>query len=262
MAGPNPISVFISMLRARRLDPPRPGGSGDADHSELDPILKAVEAGGVAALTDLRQEIDDYVDGLAGVDPDSLTRDAALAYWLNLYNAAALALAGRTAASGHDSVLDIRGGFGAEVVRRGAESLSLEGIEHGKLRRFGDPRIHGALVCGSVSCPTLRFEAYRGDAVNHQLEEQMRYFLAAGGFVADRDTGVARVSRVFLWYGADFVRPHRMPTLLPATPRRVTFSLRLWLDEADAEWLQSARPKTVFQSYDWSLGCAVSPRIS
>ena len=42
----------------------------------------------------------------------------------------------------------------------------LDDIEHGKVRRFGDPRIHSALVCGSVSCPTLRFEPYEGDRLD------------------------------------------------------------------------------------------------
>ena len=260
MAGPNPFSVLRTILRARRLAPPQPTGTGDVDHSGFDPILRAAEAGGVDALVDFAAEIREYIEGLSAVDPDDLTRESALAYWLNLYNAAALDLAGRARAANHTSVLDIRAGFRSQVIRLGDESLTLAGIEHGKVRRFGDPRIHGALVCGSISCPTLRFEAYRGDMVDRQLDDQMRHFLAAGGFEADEASGVARISRVFLWYGADFVRPQRMPTLLPAPKRRIAGALLPWLSAEEATWLASSRPKVAFQRYDWSLGCAVRAR--
>ena len=55
------------------------------------------------------------------------------------------------------------GAFDAPWAMVGGESLSLNDIEHGKIRRFRDPRIHAALVCGSVSCPTLRYEPFGED---------------------------------------------------------------------------------------------------
>jgi hypothetical protein len=54
------------------------------------------------------------------------------------------------------SVLRMPGAFSAPFVTVAGERLSLDAIEHAKIRRFADPRIHAALVCGSVSCPTLR----------------------------------------------------------------------------------------------------------
>ena len=83
-----------------------------------------------------------------------------LAFWLNLYNAGALALAADTLSAGENTVLRIPGAFDAPWAMVGGESLSLNDIEHGKIRRFGDPRIHAALVCGSASCPTLRYEPF------------------------------------------------------------------------------------------------------
>ena len=116
-----------------------------------------------------------------------------------------------------DSALRVPGAFNVSWVTVGRESLTLTDIEHGKIRRFGDPRIHAALVCGSVSCPTLRHQPYQGD-IDEQLDDQMRSFLAIGGAVVDRDNGTLRLSRVLLWYGRDLVAPRRMPTLLPARP--------------------------------------------
>lgn len=260
MAGPNPISVLLSILRARRLEAPRPSGWGRVDHSAFDPILAAVAAGGVEALAPQADALRHYLETLTSVDPDHLTTDEAFAFWINLYNAAALDLARRTRADGHDSVLEIDKGFNGTVTTIAGEDLSLEGIEHGKIRRFGDPRIHAALVCGSVSCPTLRFEAFTGESLDQQLDNQMRYFLSSGALITDRTAQVAFLSRVFLWYGADFVRPGRMPTLLPATKRRIAVAASRWLNNDEAAWLQTERPTIKFQKYDWGLGCAVRSR--
>jgi len=260
MNGPNPISVLLSILRARRLAPPQPTGSERFDHSPLSPVLAAVAESGIDELGSHASTLRGYLESLATVDPDDLTRSEALAYWINLYNAAVLDLAHRARRGQHESVLDVTGGFDSPVIRVGDEDLSLNGIEHGKIRRFGDPRIHSALVCGSLSCPTLRFEPFGGDSLHHQLEEQMYHFLATGGFVAHRDASKVELSRTLLWYGSDFVRPNRMPTLLPAGRRQVAAAIATWLAREDATWLLETKPKIDFQTYDWALGCAVRNR--
>jgi hypothetical protein len=127
----------------------------------------------------------------------------------------------------------------------------LDAIEHGKIRRFGDPRIHGALVCGSVSCPTARSQPYTGVGLSQQLDDQMRGFLGGGGAAGDGEAIL--LSRVFLWFGADFVRPGRMPTFIPARSRSVLRALQAWVPE-DLKGDRQVR----FQSYDWGLRCAVS----
>lgn len=226
-------------------------GDSAVTHDRFGPVLKALEAGGLPAAADWEQEARDYLQELASVRPDGLSRDEALAYWLNLYNAGAVQLAIEAHRKGETSVLRIPGAFSRPLVQIDAESLSLDAVEHGKLRRFGDPRIHGALVCGSLSCPTLRAEPYTGEGLNSQLDDQMRQFLAGGGAVmGDGDTVL--LSRVFLWFGSDFVRPHRMPTFLPATKGKIFDALRPWLppEVSDAANIE-------FQPYDWSLACSV-----
>ncbi|MGI9649072.1 MAG: DUF547 domain-containing protein [Acidimicrobiia bacterium] len=256
MDGPNPISVGLSVLKARRVARPRPGHrAGDPSHAALAGILEAVRAHGVAALSGRLDELDTYARTLAETRPDDLSPDGALAYWLNLYNAGALTLAGEAVATRQQSVLRLPGAFTREFVTVAGESLSLNDVEHGKIRRFRDPRIHAALVCGSASCPTLRFEPYVGERLEGQLDDQIRSFLAAGGSVIEDD--VLKLSRVFLWYGADFVHPDRMPTILPAPRRRVASALRTWLPNDQQDWLRSGCRRIAFQPYDWSLACSV-----
>jgi hypothetical protein len=255
MSGPNPLAVLRSMLRARRTRVPHPSGTGRVDHGRLGTALAAAASGGVAALEEA--SLVEYIDAMATVDPDTLSPPEALAYWLNLYNAGALDLARRAYDHRLDTVLRVPGGFTAPYVAVRGEQLSLDDVEHGKIRRFGDPRIHGALVCGSVSCPTLRFEPYRGSDLDDQLDNQMRAFLATGGAVVTPEEGLIELSRVFLWYGGDFTRPGRMPTLLPSRRRPLLGALARWLDPETAAWVAEAGPRVAFQAYDWGLGCAV-----
>ncbi len=255
MDGPSPITALFSMLKARRLRSPDPTGTGDSEVDGFDLILETVATGGVAAIP--AAPLSEYLSAMASVDPDTLSRNGALAHWLNLYNAGALDLALRTFDAAHHTVLRIPGGFGEPFVEVAGEHLSLDGIEHGKIRRFGDPRIHAALVCGSVSCPTLRHEAYRGDALRPQLDHQMATFLASGGAVADRDAGTINLSRVLRWYGGDFVRPQAMPTLRPARRGTVLAAIAPWLPKDLAAWVSATNPSVEFQEYDWALGCSI-----
>jgi len=253
--GPNPVSVGWSVLQSLRKRRPAPTGTAtEPDHAALAEVLAVVEAEGVAGLPECRPHLNTYITELAAADPDALSKDGALAYWLNLYNAGALRLAGDAAAASETSVLRVPGGFSRPIVSVGGEELSLSDIEHGKVRRFKDPRIHSALVCGSASCPTLRFEPYQGLTLQSQLEAQTRSFLAAGAATRRDDT--LHLSRVFLWYGADFVRPTRMPTFLPTTRRQIGRALRPWLSpELVAD---SGKQKVVFQDYDWGLACSIT----
>lgn len=247
--SPSALAAGTAMIKALRVRRPRPSGSGSVDHTDLAAVLRVLGEEGIAGISGRRSAIASYRDALARVDPDSLTREESLAFWLNLYNAGALDLASATLASGRSSVLRIPGAFDTVWAEVAGEALSLNDIEHGKIRRFGDPRIHSALVCGSASCPTLRFEPYAGHGLDAQLDHQMRQFLDSGG--AYREGDRLLLSRIFLWYGGDFVRPHRMPTFVPASRKAVLRSLQQWL-EPDLIGLPVG-----FQSYDWGLACAI-----
>jgi hypothetical protein len=250
--------VGWSVLRAlATVRPPGPFGTEAADHELLHGALQRLVSEGPSVLDQLENDLSTYLTESSTRVPDHMTKDEALAFWINLYNAGALILAGRAQRSGEDTVLGVPGGFQSDFITVDGERLSPDDIEHGKLRRFRDPRIHAALVCGSVSCPTLRGEPYLGAGLNQQLDDQLRYFLAAGGCFVDPAENVVRLSRVFLWFGGDFVRPHRMPTFIPVSRSSVMLALTPWLDPETVDWIALARPAIAFQSYDWGLRCVV-----
>ncbi|NIR60830.1 MAG: DUF547 domain-containing protein, partial [Gammaproteobacteria bacterium] len=78
----------------------------------------------------LRDDLVLYRTRLEAVAPDTLTRDEALAYWLNLYNAGALDLAAASVATRSPSVLRVPGGFRRPWATVAGEALSLDAIEH------------------------------------------------------------------------------------------------------------------------------------
>jgi len=256
-AQPNPIQVGGAILKARRTRRPMPTGVATLSHDDLARVLGELKQGGITTLPDQGDALARYRDRLGATDPRMLTRVEALAYWINLYNAGALSLAADAVDADADSVLRVAGAFNEGWVTVNGEMLTLNDIEHGKIRRFGDPRIHAALVCGSVSCPTLRYEPYGGD-VEGQLDDQMRSFLASGGAAIDREAGTLRLSRVFLWFGRDFVAPHRMPTILPSRRRSMANALTPWLLPSDAAWVRTTVPKVEFADYDWGLACSIA----
>lgn len=160
--------------------------------------------------------LDRYLDSLASVPLDcyaSWTREQRLAFWINAYNAYTVRLI-----LDHYPVTSIRSigwlpgsAFRIRFIpmdRLEGKELSLDDIEHGVIRlRFGDARVHFALVCASKGCPPLRTEAYRSADLGRQLDQQARAFIndpTKNRY--DASERVLRLSSIFKWFGEDFER--------------------------------------------------------
>lgn len=256
--SPNPATAALSMLRARRVSAPTPGGDGVAGHDRLRPVLDDLRTSGIASLPANREALRDYRDHLSVHAPDEMSPPEALAFWLNLYNTGALDAASTAFDEDAGSVLRVPGAFSGTWATIDNEALSLNDIEHGKIRRFGDPRIHAALVCGSASCPTLRYEPFIGSELNSQLDDQMRVFLRSGGASLNRSENSISLSRIFLWYGRDFTHPHTMPNMAPASSDRLRDTVAWWLDADDRDYVWTAAPSVEFLTYDWALACSIA----
>lgn len=119
----------------------------------------------------------------------------------------------------------------------GGVTVTLDQIEHEILRPMGEPRVHMAIVCASVSCPDLRQEAYTAKRIDQQLDEQTRSFLHNPTKGLYLEGSVVHVSKVFDWFEEDFARVGGVEGFI----RKYRPNLPLTLDvEADIP-------------YDWSL---------
>lgn len=149
------------------------------------------------------------VAGLADADPDALEgRAERLAFWIDVYNILAIDLVLRH--PGIESIREIgsllRPVWDRDAGRVGGRERSLGEIEHEILRPLGEPRIHGAIVCASVSCPPLRRKPFTAARLDAELDEQMRRWLASPekGLRVDRESGTLYLSPVFDWFAEDF----------------------------------------------------------
>ena len=149
------------------------------------------------------------VGSLLRDDPARIrSREERLAFWINAYNILAIDLVARNYPV--KSIRDV-GTFFAPVWKEpagviGERAYSLDEIENEILRRMGDPRIHGAIVCASLSCPPLRREPYRAADVDAQLDDNVRRWLAdpRKGARADAGARTLKVSPIFNWFDDDF----------------------------------------------------------
>jgi hypothetical protein len=191
----------------------------------------------------------ELVRSLAASRPDALgSRAERLAFWINAYNVLAIDLAVRNQPL--DDIRDIgsllRPVWRREAGRIGGRAYTLHEIEHEILRPLGDPRIHAALVCASVSCPALRREPWTAQRLDEQFDDALARWLASPekGLAIDRSAGVARVSRIFDWFEEDFGgRPGVLALLAAHAP------------PAEREWLRSRGDdlRLAWLDYDWSL---------
>ncbi|MEO1528912.1 MAG: DUF547 domain-containing protein [Planctomycetota bacterium] len=128
------------------------------------------------------------------------------------------------------------------------ETISLDTLEHEIIRpTFQDPRVHVALVCAAKSCPAIRGEAYLGDRVNEQLDDQARQFANNETYVSYDPIGKAiQLSPILNWYGEDW----------DASGGYLTWISERVEDASLQEQLVAAHngnTKVTFNTYDWGL---------
>lgn len=137
---------------------------------------------------------------------DLVSREEKLAFYINAYNILAIKMV-----LDHWRVESIKdaGGLLSPVWDKpageiGGEQVTLGRIEHKILRPMGEPRIHFAIVCASVSCPDLYNEPFTAAQMDDQLDEQVRRFLGNDKKGMTLTGDQIRISRIFDWFGEDF----------------------------------------------------------
>jgi len=212
-----------------------------------------------ACFASRRAQLAAYLDALSSVSTDAFEtwgEARRLAFLINAYNAWTVDLI-LGAWPELDSIRDLgsllRSPWQKSFIPLLGEKRSLDDIEHGMIRapgRYDEPRIHFAVNCASVGCPALRREAYGEEALDAQLEDQTRRFLA------DRERnrltpGGLEVSPLFKWYREDFEAGWRGIHSLNAF--LASYGDALGLDASQREALQAGEVNIDFLDYDWSL---------
>jgi len=174
------------------------------------------------------------------------SKDEKLAFWINVYNimAAKMVLDNYPVNSIKDAGSLFTAVWKKPVGVVAGKQRTLNEIEHEILREMGEPRIHVAIVCASVSCPDLRKEAYTADKLNSQLDDQMTMFLAnpKKGLTVDDQKGYVYVSSIFKWFEEDFETKGGVRTFIaPYSPDPLQASVK------------NDKLTVYYLDYDWEL---------
>ena len=246
----------------------------DQEHRLLQQVLdRYLDSGRVdyQGLQANPQLLDEYLVALGGVersDFDHWTEAERIAYWVNAYNAFTLkaiidhypikrSTSWKALVFPSNSIWQIKGiweGIKQPVV--GGQSVALNDIEHEILRKeYKEPRIHMALVCASIGCPTLRDEVYRGDRLDAQLESQTQLYLNDASRGSALDGKRLRVSKIFDWFGEDFVGFADQGCYEKGGKQRrgVINFVHRYVDKDTQERICSQQPRLGYLDYDWHL---------
>ncbi|MAE71918.1 MAG: hypothetical protein CME06_15810 [Gemmatimonadetes bacterium] len=248
------------------VDPPPLPPSGFS-HERLDRVLtRHANSSGVDYQT-LAMESGDlraYAASLAAsgprTTPDRFTSRAdRLAYYLNAYNA--LVLLGVVENWPIESVRDVRaplapgGGFGFFYGLRfnlDGDEINLNDLENEILRKgFEDARIHAAINCASVSCPTLQPRAWMPETLEPDLDRAVAELAGDARHVRiDSANRVVHLSSIYDWFREDFEkhaeRAGKAPTVLGF--------IELYGGAPVAAAAQSAPGYEIrYMEYDWSI---------
>lgn len=190
------------------------------------------------------QVLPQYLALLDRVDPNQLSTNERLAFWINAYNA--FAVQGILDHYSPRTLLGRYQFFIAREYRVGGETVNLYNLEREILiSQFHEPRMHFAIVCASASCPKLQPWAYEGQRLDRQLQRVTSEFVNdASRNRFDRSKKIAFLSMIFKWFAKDFEA--RSGSVLNFVREYVQdMSLKQDLLEADYT--------VEFLAYDWWL---------
>ncbi|MEP6832254.1 MAG: DUF547 domain-containing protein [Gemmatimonas sp.] len=157
------------------------------DHSVFDGLLRAHVKDGMVDYSAFRNNADfaRYLASLKVANLNGFEEPEQIAFWLNAYNAYTIQLVASRGET--ESIRNINKSFGVfrlkgpwteDFVQAAGKTLTLDDVEHRILRHdFSEPRIHFAMSFAAKGGPKLRSEAYTGQKLDDQLEEQTRSFL-------------------------------------------------------------------------------------
>lgn len=236
------------------------------DHSAWDDILKACTVpnqrrNGIAFTgfdynkleRTKKSQLKGYLGTIAATDINRLGHDEKLALMINAYNAFTVDVVMEHHPK--HSIRDLSSFWHGSVFKRykytinvggSHKKVSLDDVEHeyirGKLTNHKDPRVHSAINCASVSCPDIRGEAFTGDKLQGQLNDQMVLWMAntGKGLRADAGSNTVHLSKIFDWFSEDF-----------ASQGKLHFAAK-FAPEAAKKMLLSD-PKVRYFGYDWDL---------
>jgi len=201
-----------------------------------------------------RQALGRYLESMSRVLVSSLNPAEQFAYWVNLYNALTVKVvldhypvaSIRDISSGGSFLVNlitgVSGPWQAKLIQIEDEAVGLDDIEHRILRPlFKDSRVHYAVNCASIGCPTLMQAPFTAKNLQAILDRGARLYVNHPRGARAEGAGLT-VSSIYRWYRDDF----------GGSWQGVLAHLRRHANPATAQMLAPFETVSA-DSYDWQL---------
>ena len=265
------VPLFVGWHAFQNLQPatkpPLSLDKSGVDHNAWNYLLNNYVANGLVDYDGMKKDylFHEYVRQLGTCNPQLLdTDDERLALACNAYNAfvingvishkvdnSVMLVVEDDDSDDEDSDKKKPGFFDFEEHVFAGQTISLDHLEKQLiLPTFKEPRVHVALVCGAKGCPSIRPQAYLGQCVRDQLQDQSALFVNDPKHVTyDQATKELKLNSILNWYGSDF------------NERYPNGGYLTWISElAKDPKLKEAAIKAInnevsvsFLDYDWAL---------
>ena len=202
--------------------------------------------------------LSEVVEQFEKVNPDEIkSSNDKLAFWINVYNSSVLKIICNSYPL--KSINDLNTGivilspvlgkliWNKKIIKINNDELSLAQIEHIiTTSDFKDPRSHFAIAYAACGCPPLRDEAYSGEKLSEQLNEQARIFINdTTKNIFNLVTHKAYISKIFESYEKEFGLNKKrtlifLSNFLPKKTREdISTNLEQW--------------EVRFENFDWAI---------
>ncbi len=212
VACTNGASKNNSTQEAVRTETAENNAAVTVNHAAFDKLLKVnVSDKGTVdykAFVKDKATLESYIVSLTKINSSKLSKNEQTAFWINAYNALTIDQIVRNYPVA--SITKIAGGKVWDQplpFKFEGKTLTLNDIEK-KILLGGDlfdGRIHFAVNCAALSCPTLSNKAFTGGNVEEMLTKNTKAALSNPTFNKITEK-TASISKLFDWYKADFVK--------------------------------------------------------
>ena len=187
----------------------------------------------------------------------SLNRQDQMAFLINAYNAAMARLV-----TDHFPVTSVKkigipsvGPWKNNFITLFGRKMTPDDLEHDTLRKiYKDARIHFAVNCASVSCPSLRPTPYIGNQLESQLSEQATLFFnnkKENSF--DPNKYELRLNSILKWFREDFTKTDDTGLVSYVAPYMPELASHLKDKNGKQDNAKMAQIKITYNDYDWAL---------
>jgi hypothetical protein len=218
------------------------------------------------ALKSDRAKLDAFVNRLASAAPDTMSKPAQIAFWINAYNSLVLQtvidhypIQRRSNQYPQKSIRQIPGAFERLPHRIAGRTLTLDQVEQTVLSSFGDPRIYLALGRAAEGGGRLRSEVFSADRLETQLTEAANECISRQRCARiDPTADKVVVSPIFSWREKDFVAAYadKAPAAYAARSpieKAVLGFIQPKLLTTETEFLEKNTFKVEYGEFDWRL---------